>query len=116
MLIFVFDGNCFDQTPASSPPRPPLSNLRHTFFCSACTFLGGRPLGGGAWQYQNAFRVLNANTDTSRPNHEGFGILVSEESRETHAAYTLRNPDEVATFLEMVVKLGEERCCGSWRR
>ncbi|CAM9094298.1 unnamed protein product [Ascophyllum nodosum] len=65
---------------------------------------------------ENAFRVLNANTDTSRPNHEGFGILVSEESRETHAAYTLRNPDEVATFLEMVVKLGEERCCGSWRR
>lgn len=41
--------------------------------------------------------------------HDGVGILVSEESRETNAAYTLRNPDEVASFLEKIAELGRER-------
>lgn len=46
----------------------------------------------------------------SSASHEGVGILVSEESRETNAAYTLRNPDEVACFLEKIAELGRERC------
>ncbi|CAM9201431.1 unnamed protein product [Ectocarpus sp. 13 AM-2016] len=61
---------------------------------------------------ENAFRVLNGDMGEDKARHDGVGILVSEESRETNAAYTLRNPDEVALFLEKIAKLGSE-CCGS---
>eukprot|EP00903_Cladosiphon_okamuranus_P009996 g9481.t2 len=58
---------------------------------------------------ENAFRALNGDMGKGRARHEGVGILVSEESRETNAAYTLRNPDEVASFLEKIAALGRER-------
>lgn len=61
---------------------------------------------------KNAFRALNGDMGAAggRAPHEGVGILVSEESRETNAAYTLRNPDEVASFLEKIAEFGSERC------
>ncbi|CAM9878723.1 unnamed protein product [Scytosiphon promiscuus] len=61
---------------------------------------------------ENAFRALNGDMGAAGGSmpHEGVGILVSEESRETNAAYTLRNPDEVASFLEKIAELGHERC------
>ncbi|CAM9749769.1 unnamed protein product [Choristocarpus tenellus] len=72
---------------------------------------------------ENAFKVFMDNpSDTSssgqrqcgRPypyqrHHAGIGILVSEESRETNAAYTLKNPVEVAEFLSRLVTVGRER-------
>lgn len=51
----------------------------------------------------------------SKAAHDGIGILVSEESRETNAAYTLHNPQEVALFLEKIAKMGNERCCSGVR-
>ncbi|CAM9718183.1 unnamed protein product [Ectocarpus fasciculatus] len=51
-----------------------------------------------------------------RARHDGVGILVSEESRETNAAYTLRNPNEVASFLEKIAELGSERSGSSSSR
>lgn len=39
----------------------------------------------------------------------GLGILVSEESRATHAAYTLRDPSEVAELLSRLVHIGRSR-------
>ncbi|CAM9128774.1 unnamed protein product [Ectocarpus sp. 6 AP-2014] len=65
---------------------------------------------------ENAFRVLNGDMGEDRARHDGVGILVSEESRETNAAYTLRNPDEVASFLEKIAMLGSERCGSSSSR
>lgn len=62
-------------------------------------------------EHQNAFAALNGEMG----RHEGVGILVSEESRETNAAYTLRNPDEVALFLEKVVELGIAHSCSTSR-
>eukprot|EP00752_Nemacystus_decipiens_P005687 g5147.t1 len=62
---------------------------------------------------ENAFRALNGDMGEGRARHDGVGILVSEESKETNAAYTLRNPDEVASFLEKIAELGRERCRNS---
>lgn len=62
---------------------------------------------------KNAFRALNGDMGEDRARHDGVGILVSEESKETNAAYTLRNPDEVASFLEKIAELGRERCRNS---
>jgi alpha,alpha-trehalase len=38
----------------------------------------------------------------------GIGILVSEDNSPTAASYVVRNPDEVAVFLEELVKLAEK--------
>ena len=73
------------------------------------TTLGG--VSSGAASPLRRVAVLNGEMG----RHEGVGILVSEESRETNAAYTLRNPDEVALFLEKVVELGIEHQCSTSR-
>ena len=39
----------------------------------------------------------------------GFGILVSEDSRRTHARYSLKNTDEVHKFLTKIYEIGLKR-------
>eukprot|EP00611_Tribonema_gayanum_P010071 TRINITY_DN1999_c0_g1_i1.p1 TRINITY_DN1999_c0_g1~~TRINITY_DN1999_c0_g1_i1.p1 ORF type:complete len:497 (+),score=121.49 TRINITY_DN1999_c0_g1_i1:97-1587(+) len=58
---------------------------------------------------EDAFRVFSAAGNCKKGQQPGLGILVSEESRDTHAAYTLRNPDEVAELLQRLVQVGETR-------
>ena len=49
---------------------------------------------------EDAFRVL---ASPAHPGGQGIGILVAEEPRPTAATYSLRDPDEVRTFLERLV-------------
>ncbi|CAM9583480.1 unnamed protein product, partial [Chrysoparadoxa australica] len=56
---------------------------------------------------EDAFKVFNGLHDKGK--QPGLGILVSEESRETNAAFTLRNPLQVAMFLSRLVEIGRER-------
>ncbi|XP_031481463.1 probable trehalose-phosphate phosphatase G [Nymphaea colorata] len=46
---------------------------------------------------EDAFKVL-------KERHEGIGILVSEVPKETSASYTLKDPSEVKSFLECLIK------------
>jgi hypothetical protein len=53
---------------------------------------------------EDAFKVFTGEHEKGR--QPGLGILVSEESRKTHAAFTLRDPHEVAIFLSKLVDFG----------
>jgi alpha,alpha-trehalase len=55
---------------------------------------------------EDAFRAVN---------ERGIGILVSEDSKPTAANYVVRDPGEVAVFLEELVKLAEkESSTNAW--
>jgi len=54
---------------------------------------------------EDAFELFN-QTHFEDSDCPGVGILVSEESRPTHAEYTLRNPSEVAKLLQKFVDVG----------
>ncbi|KAG5189920.1 trehalose-phosphatase-domain-containing protein [Tribonema minus] len=56
---------------------------------------------------EDAFQVFTG--ESSSAQQPGLGILVSEESRATHAAYTLKNPQEVAELLSRLVSIGQSR-------
>ncbi|XP_074563230.1 putative trehalose-phosphate phosphatase 6 isoform X2 [Curcuma longa] len=49
---------------------------------------------------EDAFKVL-------RDRGQGFGILVSKIAKETNAAFSLREPAEVLTFLRRIVELNQ---------
>lgn len=55
---------------------------------------------------EDAFKALQG------PNH-GVGILVSTKAKPTAAAFTVRDPDEVAAFLKMLVQFGTS-CANGW--
>lgn len=55
--------------------------------------------------------------------HPGYGILVSSKMKATEAAYTVKDPAEVARFLSRLVHLGQgpangwraAAACNGWR-
>jgi trehalose 6-phosphate phosphatase len=47
--------------------------------------------------------------------HSGIGILVSTRVKPTAAAFTVRDPDEVAAFLKMLVQYGMSCANGWWQ-
>ena len=96
----------FEVCVSSLPPHSSRTAFLPT--CSSTLFPPEPPA-----PQKNAFRALNGDMGEGRARHDGVGILVSEESKETNAAYTLRNPDEVASFLEKIAELGRERCRNS---
>lgn len=53
---------------------------------------------------EDAFKALQAS---------GIGILVSTRAKSTAAAFTVRDPDEVAAFLKMLVQFGSS-CANGW--
>jgi hypothetical protein len=55
---------------------------------------------------EDAFKALQG------PNN-GVGILVSTKVKPTAAAFTVRDPDEVAAFLKMLVQFGTS-CANGW--
>lgn len=55
---------------------------------------------------EDAFKALQG------PNN-GVGILVSTKAKPTAAAFTVRDPDEVAAFLKMLVQFGTS-CANGW--
>lgn len=55
---------------------------------------------------EDAFQALQG------PNN-GVGILVSTKVKPTAAAFTVRDPDEVAAFLKMLVQFGTS-CANGW--
>lgn len=55
---------------------------------------------------EDAFKAIQG------PN-SGVGILVSTKAKPTAAAYTVRDPDEVAAFLKMLVQFGTS-CANGW--
>lgn len=57
---------------------------------------------------EDAFRVL-------QDSGTGLGILVSTRVKNTAAAYTVQDPPQVQTFLEMLVKYGLSAANG-WRQ
>ena len=58
---------------------------------------------------EDAFQVFSGSSDVAakKGRQPGLGILVSEESRQTHAAFTLKNPHEVAELLSRLVNVGK---------
>jgi Trehalose-phosphatase len=58
---------------------------------------------------EDAFQVFSGSNDVAakKGRQPGLGILVSEESRQTHAAFTLKNPHEVAELLSRLVNVGK---------
>jgi trehalose 6-phosphate phosphatase len=55
---------------------------------------------------EDAFKAIQG------PN-SGVGILVSTKAKPTAAAFTVRDPDEVAAFLKMLVQFGTS-CANGW--
>lgn len=55
---------------------------------------------------EDAFKALQGPSN-------GVGILVSTKAKPTAAAYTVRDPDEVAAFLKMLVQFGTS-CANGW--
>lgn len=53
---------------------------------------------------EDAFKVFSDNEEHAW--QPGLGILVSEESKNSHAAYTLKNPAEVKELLKKLVGFG----------
>jgi trehalose 6-phosphate phosphatase len=56
---------------------------------------------------EDAFKAL------SGPSCSGVGVLVSTKAKPTAAAFTVRDPDEVAAFLRMLVQYGTT-CANGW--
>lgn len=55
---------------------------------------------------EDAFKALQGPSS-------GVGILVSTKAKPTAAAFTVRDPDEVASFLKMLVQFGTS-CANGW--
>eukprot|EP00879_Flechtneria_rotunda_P004952 GHRR01005226.1.p1 GENE.GHRR01005226.1~~GHRR01005226.1.p1 ORF type:complete len:424 (+),score=131.44 GHRR01005226.1:209-1480(+) len=56
---------------------------------------------------EDAFKALQ--------NTKGIGILVSTKAKPTAAAFTLRDPEEVSAFLNMLVQYGTSCANGWWK-